>query len=283
MNILEKIYNLEKDADSFGFRWDNPLQILQQIRSECQEVEEHFKHDSLLEKNSDLQEEISDLMHAAFSLCVFCEFDIEETINLSLDKFLSRMLMVRKLAAENGIDNLSKHSFAERMAYWDAAKERLVLNKRQPDSLIINEIIMKDFDDLVIYSLLDIDKALKSFNNDRALMHDIFKSMVEHEIPESLQVIYKAQVERDWYTIAEIIHKIKGGAMYCGTTKLQHACVYFEKHMKNILMQNPSKNSRLSDANHLDLQNLLNKLLDICDETQVKIKSWLADKKEFFK
>lgn len=283
MNILEKIYNLEKDADNFGFRWDNPLQILQQIRSECQEVEEHFNHDSLIEKNSDLQEEISDLMHAVFSLCVFCDFDIEETINISLEKFLSRMFMVRKLAAENGVDNLSKHSFAERMAYWDAAKERLIANKFQPDSSLVNEIIMKDFDDLVIYSLLDIDKALKSFNNDRSLMHDILKSMVEHEIPESLEVIYKARRDDDWDAIAQMIHKIKGGAMYCGTTKLQYACVYFEKHMKNILAQKSLKNAKLRVSKHQDLQKLLDNLLDICNETQVKIESWLADKKEFFK
>lgn len=269
MNILEKIFKLEKNADEFGFRWDNPSQILQQIISECQEVAEHIDNNAILEKNADLQEEISDLMHAVFSLCVFCNFDIEETINISLDKFERRMHMVRKIAEENGIDNLSNFSFAERMRYWDEAKKRLLLSKYKLKSDFVNNTINKDFDDLVIYPLLDIDKALKSFNQDRALMHDIFKSMVEEEIPETLQTIYKARTYADWNTIADFIHKMKGGAMYCGTTKLQYACIYFEKHMKNEKIE--------------DLPKILEKVLDICDETQIKIKSWLADKKEFFK
>ncbi len=114
-------------------------------------------------------------------------------------------------------------------------------------------------------------------------MHDILKSMVEHEIPDSLEVIYEARVNEDWDTIAEMMHKIKGGAMYCGTTKLQYACVYFEKHMKNILAQKNSNDAILRSINHQDLQNLLDKFLGICKDTQAKIESWLADKKEFFK
>ncbi len=267
MDILEKIFKLEKDADEFGFRWDNPAQILQQITSECHEVAEHLNKHSSVEKSLELQEEISDLIHAAFSLCVFCDFDIEETINISLDKFTKRMYMVRKIAAEKGIDNLTNHSFSERMQFWDAAKERLLLIKQE--SKITDKEILKDFEDLVIYPLLDIDKALKSFNQDRALVHDIFKSMVEYEIPDNLQVIYKARLAGDWETISDLIHKMKGGAMYCGTTKLQYACINFEKYLKKENMENSLA--------------LLDKVLEICDETQAKIKSWLADKKEFFK
>lgn len=258
MDILDKIYKLEKDADEFGFRWDNPLQILQQIKSECQEVAEQIDNNSNLEKKSILQEEISDLMHAVFSLCVFLGFDIKETINISIEKFAKRMFMVRKLALENGNDNLSGSSFSERMYYWDLAKEKLAVNTH-----------LKDFDDLVIYPVLDIDKALKSFNQDRGLMHDIFKSMIEYEIPENLKMIDKARDGKDWNMIADIIHKIKGGAMYCGTTKLQYACLYYEKYMKSEKIE--------------DLEEILEKVLDVCDETQAKIKSWLADKKEFFK
>lgn len=127
MDILDKVYKLEKDAEDFGFSWENPGQILQQITSECQEVQEHIDAGQAFEQNSDLQEEVGDLIHAAFSLCVFCGYDIRETINISLDKFEQRMLMVRKIAAEHGVANLTGCDFAELMQYWDEAKTRLAV------------------------------------------------------------------------------------------------------------------------------------------------------------
>lgn len=126
-----------------------------------------------------------------------------------------------------------------------------------------------DLEELIIYPVLDVDKALRSFNQDRALVHGVFKSMVEQEIPDDLKVIADARQQNDWDTISALIHKMKGGAMYCGTTKLQHACLYFEKCKKT------------GDTQQLNW--MLEQLLKVCDETQLKIKDWLADKKEFFK
>lgn len=127
MDILDKVYKLEKDAENFGFSWENPGQILQQIASECQEVQEHLAEGGDFKQNSELQEEIGDIMHAAFSLCVFCDYDIRETINISVEKFDQRMLMVRKIAAEHGVANLTGCTFAELMQYWDEAKTRLAV------------------------------------------------------------------------------------------------------------------------------------------------------------
>ena len=131
MDILDKVYKLEKDAEDFGFSWENPGQILQQITSECQEVHEHIEAGGSFKQNPELQEEIGDLMHAAFSLCVFCDYDVRETINTSLDKFETRMLMVRKIAAEQGVANLTGCTFAELMQYWDEAKTRLAVKSEE--------------------------------------------------------------------------------------------------------------------------------------------------------
>lgn len=76
MNILEKIVNLENEASEFGFAWEKAEQIIEQIQSECIEVSEHLK----TENRTELQEEMGDLMHAVFSLCVFCKFDPHETL-----------------------------------------------------------------------------------------------------------------------------------------------------------------------------------------------------------
>lgn len=129
MDILKKVFKLEKDSEEFGFCWEHPQQIIEQIQSECLEVQEHLDSDNPLTKNADLQEEIGDLIHAVFSLCVFCDFDIQETIEISLDKFEQRMLMVRKIAHEKGLSNLQGVTFIELMQYWDSAKARLSVLK----------------------------------------------------------------------------------------------------------------------------------------------------------
>lgn len=123
--------------------------------------------------------------------------------------------------------------------------------------------------ELIIHPVLDVDKALRSFNQDRTLVHGVFKSMVEEEIPSDLNLIAAARAKNDWEEVSALVHKMKGGAMYCGTTKLQHACLYFETCKKT------------GDIKQLNW--MLEQLLVVCTETQNKIKDWLADKKEFFK
>lgn len=121
MNLLEKITLLEKEADDFGFRWETTEQIMEQIKSECTEVSEHLNIAGNYAKTQ-LQEEIGDLLHAVFSLCVFCQFSPEETLEKTLSKFDRRLQAVKNLAAEKGLQNLQGRSFEELMDFWKQAK-----------------------------------------------------------------------------------------------------------------------------------------------------------------
>lgn len=119
MNSLKKIALLEQEAADFGFKWETAQQILVQIRSEVAEVEVHLQ-----DKNkAKLQEEIGDLLHAAFSLCVFCELSPEETLTNSIDKFEKRFMKVKQLASEKGLTSLNGFEFSELMNFWDQAKK----------------------------------------------------------------------------------------------------------------------------------------------------------------
>lgn len=124
MNVLKKLTSLEKEAESFGFKWDNTHQIMTQIKSECDEIDEHISH--ITDDNKiKLQEEIGDLMHAVFSLCIFCEFDAKETLTKSVDKFDRRLNAVKTIAQENGIATLNGYAFDELMKFWNQAKKRV--------------------------------------------------------------------------------------------------------------------------------------------------------------
>ncbi|MDP1604694.1 MAG: MazG nucleotide pyrophosphohydrolase domain-containing protein [Legionella sp.] len=121
MELLDKICVLEKDAERLGFCWENTTQIMAQIESECAEIKEHLS--LKFESNSaGLQEEIGDLMHAVFSLSLFCHFDPKDTLSKALFKFEKRINAVRQLASSRGLTTLEGLSFEQIMMYWKDAK-----------------------------------------------------------------------------------------------------------------------------------------------------------------
>lgn len=124
MNLLKRFKRLEQEASEFGFQWETADQIIKQIHSECLEVTEHLKKDSQ-EDQLALQEEIGDLLHAAFSLCVFCKFDPTKTLQLSTDKFERRFNAVKDIAKETQLQNLQGQPFSKLMNIWSQAKKRV--------------------------------------------------------------------------------------------------------------------------------------------------------------
>lgn len=119
MDILNKLALLEKEAADFGFKWEKPQQIIEQILSEISEITIHLNDTN---KNK-LQEEIGDLIHAVFSLCVFCQLNPLQTLQQSVDKFANRFSKVKQLTFDQGLTSLNGKSFAELMDFWNKAKQ----------------------------------------------------------------------------------------------------------------------------------------------------------------
>lgn len=123
MNLLDKVTALEHEAAEFGFQWETTDQLMAQIQSECIEITEHLN--STHENRAALQEEIGDLLHAVFSLCVFCKLDPEETLMKTLEKFQRRLQAVKAIAEEQQLPHLQGKSFDELMVIWKIAKDRV--------------------------------------------------------------------------------------------------------------------------------------------------------------
>lgn len=124
MNLINKLIQLEHEASDFGFQWGNTEQIMQQIQSEFAEVNEHLQSKTL-SNQSTLEEEIGDLLHAVFSLCVFCKLDPEKTLENTIIKFEKRFSTVKQITQEKGYSDLKNKSWEELMSVWDLAKERV--------------------------------------------------------------------------------------------------------------------------------------------------------------
>lgn len=119
--LLKRIEEQEIEAREFGFYWENINQLIEQIQSECLEVQEAWQKND----RSHLQEEIGDLLLAAISLAIFCGLDPQETLLKSSEKFQKRYKTVVKLAQTDGYHNLHQQPSELLMNYWKRAKQKV--------------------------------------------------------------------------------------------------------------------------------------------------------------
>jgi uncharacterized protein YabN with tetrapyrrole methylase and pyrophosphatase domain len=117
--LLKEVEKQEKIARQFGFYWEHFSQLIEQIQSECREIEEAWQK----KDRAHLQEEIGDLMQATASLAVFCAFDPHETLLKATEKFQKRYNKLVELALQDGHADLQHQSFEVLTDYWKKAKE----------------------------------------------------------------------------------------------------------------------------------------------------------------
>ena len=117
--LLKRVEKQEIAANNFGFAWQTVDQLVEQIHSECIEVQEAWEKKDI----PHIQEEVGDLMHATICLAVFCGLDPHETLSKSLEKFQKRFDSVVALAKKDGHESLHDQPFDVLMAYWNKAKK----------------------------------------------------------------------------------------------------------------------------------------------------------------
>ncbi len=116
--LLKQVEKKEINAKNFGFYWETMDQLIEQILSECREIQDADQNST----KEHLGEEIGDLMLATASLAVFCGFDPHQTMKNSLDKFQKRFDSVVKLTHQDGLKDLKDQPFEVLMSYWKKAK-----------------------------------------------------------------------------------------------------------------------------------------------------------------
>lgn len=116
---LQQLITLEKKARDFGFNWPDTACIFDQIRSECDEISDAIAQQ---ESHERIQEEISDLLHAVISLCVFAGFSVDDTIMTINKKFGKRLDALQQLAREQGFETLHGQSFDFMLTLWKQIK-----------------------------------------------------------------------------------------------------------------------------------------------------------------
>lgn len=110
------------------------------------------------------------------------------------------------------------------------------------------------------FALLDINKAITTIGN-KHLVHQVLELMISEEIENDINSIIIAHSEGNWDEIEGFAHKMKGGALYIGTVRMQYACQYLERYHK-------AGHTRLLEA-------LYQQLITVVHDTQNYIRQWL--------
>ncbi|WP_019216171.1 response regulator [Legionella tunisiensis] len=110
------------------------------------------------------------------------------------------------------------------------------------------------------FPLLDSNSGIRILG-DAKVFEELLKVMVDEAIPDDKKAIEEAHAVEDWSLIEELAHKMKSGALYCGTIKMLYACQYLERYRK---------------AGHAQsLEKLYKQLLEVLSDTTYEIKRWL--------
>lgn len=109
------------------------------------------------------------------------------------------------------------------------------------------------------FPILNSDEALKNCATQEMLKELLI--LMTQELPNDLERMKIAFKAHDYPLVEKIAHKIKGGAVYVGTTRMKYACQYVERYWK-------TGQRELFDA-------LYHQAINTIEETLTYIEGWL--------
>ncbi|HAU0368102.1 TPA: response regulator [Legionella pneumophila] len=109
------------------------------------------------------------------------------------------------------------------------------------------------------FALLDSEEALKNCGSNNMLVEML--RLRTQELPTDLEQMKNAFSTDDYPLVEKAVHKIKGGAVYVGTTRMKYACQYVERYWK-------TGQRELFEA-------LYHQAVSTIDETITYIEGWL--------
>lgn len=81
------------------------------------------------------------------------------------------------------------------------------------------------------FDLFSLEQGIKSCGSDSMLI-EVLTLMTAKEIPNDLEQMKLAFDSNDYAQVEYLAHKIKGSAIYAGTTRMKYACQYLERYWK---------------------------------------------------
>ena len=112
---LWRAEKVQKKAKKAGFDWPDVSGAVDKLSEELSELQE------AMAQNSNIEEELGDLLFAAVNVSRFLHTDPEAALNAATEKFISRFAKVEKMALAQGRD-MAQMSLEELDKLWEDAK-----------------------------------------------------------------------------------------------------------------------------------------------------------------
>lgn len=114
---LMRAEKLQKRAKKSGFDWPDISGAFEKILEELEELR------SAVEEQSNIEEELGDLLFAVVNVSRFLKINPESALDRANEKFLARFAAMEQLAADAGHD-LSSMTLSEMDVLWEKAKRQ---------------------------------------------------------------------------------------------------------------------------------------------------------------
>lgn len=111
---LWRAEKVQKKAKKAGFDWDNAADALNKLSEEVEELKQ------AVAEQSNIEEELGDVLFAAVNVSRFVKADAEDALTAATDKFIRRFARVEALCADQPME---EHTLEELDALWNRAKE----------------------------------------------------------------------------------------------------------------------------------------------------------------
>ncbi len=117
---LMRAQKVQQKAAKAGFDWNDSDGAFQKLQEEINELKNALSGGV----KAHIDEEFGDVLFSCVNIARFIGTDSEEALTASTDKFISRFLIVEKLAEERGID-MKSSSVDVLDSLWDEAKIKI--------------------------------------------------------------------------------------------------------------------------------------------------------------
>lgn len=115
---LMRAQKIQHKAAKAGFDWDSVDGALDKLYEEIAELKIAMAHND----RAEIEDEFGDLLFSCVNVSRFINIDSEESLTSATDKFMSRFVLVEKMAQQEGLD-MKTASIDQLNDLWDKAKK----------------------------------------------------------------------------------------------------------------------------------------------------------------
>lgn len=119
-NLLTKVIATQQQARKAGFDWPNAYEVIKKIQEELIELEQALQNQS----QTEVLDEFGDVLLAVINLSLQLKIDIQQSLELSLDKFNTRYQAMLQLAHNKNL-HFEELNLQQKEALWQTVKKIL--------------------------------------------------------------------------------------------------------------------------------------------------------------